>query len=57
MVLAVQASGAVTNSAVQQLVDVSKSTATRFLKELDRLGFVQKSGTTGVGTEYVLKGS
>lgn len=57
IVLAVQASGAVTNSAVQQLAGVSKSTATRFLNELDRLGFLQKSGTTGVGTEYVLKGS
>jgi ATP-dependent DNA helicase RecG len=57
VVLSVQASGAITNSAVQQLVGVSKSTATRFLNELDRLGFLQKSGTTGVGTEYVLKGS
>lgn len=57
IVLTVQASGAVTNSAVQQLTGVSKSTATRFLNELDRLGFLQKSGTTGVGTEYVLKGS
>ena len=29
----------------------------RCLNELARLGFLQKSGTTGVGTEYVLKGS
>ncbi|QNE42045.1 helix-turn-helix domain-containing protein (plasmid) [Hymenobacter sp. NBH84] len=57
IMLSVQASGAITNSAVQQLVDVSKSTATRFLNELERLGFLQRSGTTGVGTEYVLKGS
>jgi len=57
IVLTVQTSGAITNSAVQQLAGVSKSTATRFLNELDRLGFLQKSGTTGVGTEYVLKGS
>ena len=57
IVLAVQASGTITNSAVQQLVGVSKSTATRFLNELDRLDILQKSGTTGVGTEYVLKGS
>jgi ATP-dependent DNA helicase RecG len=57
IVLLVQTAGTVTNSAVQQLTGVSKSTATRFLNELDRLGFLQKSGTTGVGTEYVLKGS
>ncbi|SMB79542.1 ATP-dependent DNA helicase RecG, partial [Hymenobacter roseosalivarius DSM 11622] len=57
IVLLVQSVGSVTNSAVQRLTGVSKSTATRFLNELDRLGFLQKSGTTGVGTEYVLKGS
>ncbi|GAA4364007.1 hypothetical protein GCM10023185_33140 [Hymenobacter saemangeumensis] len=57
IVLSVQTAGTVTNSAVQQLTGVSKSTATRFLNELDRLGILQKSGTTGVGTEYVLKGS
>jgi ATP-dependent DNA helicase RecG len=57
IVLLVQTAGTVTNSGVQELNGVSKSTATRFLNELDRLGFLQKSGTTGVGTEYVLKGS
>jgi ATP-dependent DNA helicase RecG len=57
VVLLVQTAGTVTNSGVQQLIGVSKSTATRFLNELDRLGLLQKSGTTGVGTEYVLKGS
>jgi Fic family protein len=57
IILTVQASGAVNNSVVQQLAGVSMSTATRFLNELDRLGFLRKSGTTGVGTEHVLKGS
>ena len=57
IVLAAQAAGPVTNSAVQQLLGVSKSTATRYLNELDRAGYLQKSGTTGVGTGYVLKGS
>jgi ATP-dependent DNA helicase RecG len=57
VVLLVQTVGTITNSGVQQLTGVSKSTATRFLNELDRLGLLQKSGTTGVGTEYVLKGS
>ena len=57
VVLAAQATGQVTNSAVQQLLEASKSTATRYLNELERAGYVQKSGTTGVGTAYVLKGS
>ena len=57
VVLAAQANGPVTNSAVQQLLGVSKSTATRYLNELERAGYVQKSGTTGVGTAYVLKGA
>ena len=57
IVLRVQTIGTVTNSAVQELLGVSKSTATRYLNELDRAGYLQKSGTTGVGTEYVLKGS
>lgn len=57
VVLHVQTAGTVTNSIVQELTRVSKSTATRFLNELDRAGILQKSGTTGVGTEYMLKGS
>jgi ATP-dependent DNA helicase RecG len=57
VVLQVQATGEVTNSAVQQLLGVSKSTATRYLNELDHLNYLQRSGTTGVGTGYVLKGS
>ena len=57
IVLTTQQFGEVTNSMVQQLLRVSKSTATRYLNELDRLGYIQRSGTTGVGTGYVLKGS
>jgi ATP-dependent DNA helicase RecG len=57
IVLTAQQLGEVTNSAIQQLLGVSKSTATRYLNELDRLDYLQRSGTTGVGTGYVLKGS
>jgi ATP-dependent DNA helicase RecG len=57
IVLTAQQTGEVTNSAVQQLLGVSKSTATRYLNELDRLEYLQRSGTTGVGTGYVIKGS
>jgi Fic family protein len=42
---------------VQQLAKVSKPTASRYLAELEKAGYLQKSGTTGVGTEYTLKGS
>ncbi len=34
---------------------VSKATATRYLSELEET-FIEKVGTTGVGTSYVLKG-
>ena len=57
IVLAAQTAGVVTNSAVQQLLGVSKSSATRYLNELDRAGYLQRTGTTGVGTGYALKDS
>lgn len=55
MVLHVQEYGSVTNSEVQKICNVSKATATRYLNELEE-GFLEKIGTTGVGTTYVLKG-
>lgn len=47
----------VTNKAVQQLLGVSKATATRYLAELEQQGYLLKTGTTGVGTSYSLKDS
>ena len=55
IVLYVQANEIITNSEVQKLCEVSKATATRYLKELED-NFIEKMGTTGVGTVYVLKG-
>lgn len=55
IVLYVQANEIITNSEVQKLCEVSKATATRYLKELED-NFIDKMGTTGVGTVYVLKG-
>ena len=55
IVLYTQANEATTNSEVQKLCEVSKATATRYLKELED-NFLEKMGTTGVGTAYVLKG-
>ncbi|WP_210521683.1 ATP-binding protein [Hymenobacter terricola] len=57
LVLHAQDRGALTNTTVQQLAKVSKPTASRYLAELEKAGYLQKSGTTGVGTEYTLKGS
>jgi len=55
IVLHVQEFGEVTNSEVQKICDVSKATATRYLNELEEV-YLEKIGTTGVGTTYVLKG-
>ena len=55
IVLYIQANGIITNSEVQKLCEVSKATATRYLKELED-NFIEKMGTTGVGTVYILKG-
>lgn len=57
LVLHVQSQGTINNSTVQQLAGVSKPTASRYLAELEKAGYLQKTGTTGVGTEYILKGS
>lgn len=55
IVFYVQANEIITNSEVQKLCEVSKATATRYLKKLED-NFIEKMGTTGVGTVYVLKG-
>lgn len=55
IVLHVQEYGEITNSEVQKICDVSKATATRYLNELEEV-YIEKIGTTGVGTAYVLKG-
>lgn len=46
----------ITNSEVQQLCSVSKATASRYLAELEQ-SYLDKVGSTGKGTYYVLKGS
>jgi ATP-dependent DNA helicase RecG len=55
IVLHIQANETITNSQVQKLCDVSKATATRYLNDLEN-HLIEKVGTTGVGTVYVLKG-
>lgn len=54
IVLYVQEKGSVNNTEVQSLTGVSKATATRHLTELEGK-FIEKVGSTGVGTNYVLK--
>ena len=55
VVLHIQEYESITNSEVQKLCDVSKATATRYLNELEE-SFIEKTGSTGVGTSYHLKG-
>lgn len=56
ILLYVQAKGAINNTQVQELCDVSKRTATRYLSELEDK-YLEKVGITGAGTSYVFKGS
>lgn len=55
IVLFIQDNESITNSDVQELCDVSKATATRYLNELEE-SYIEKVGSTGVGTTYYLKG-
>ena len=55
IVLHIQEMGSISNSEVQELCGVSKPTATRYLGELEGV-YIEKVGSTGVGTSYVLKG-
>lgn len=48
--------GEITNSDVKRILNVSKASATRFLKVLES-SFLSRLGETGVGTIYILKGS
>lgn len=57
ILLQVQQHGVTNNSIVQQQLGVSKPTATRYLGELERQGYLIKTGTRGAGTEYRLIGS
>lgn len=45
----------ITNSIVQQILGISKPTASRILQQLDN--WLEIQGTTGKGTFYTLKGS
>tara|TARA_R110001599_G_scaffold61262_1_gene170189 strand:+ start:72 stop:1436 length:1365 start_codon:yes stop_codon:yes gene_type:complete len=56
IVLYVQENGSISNTIVQDLCKVAKRTATRYLTDLEG-SFLVKSGTTGAGTNYVLKGA
>jgi ATP-dependent DNA helicase RecG len=55
IILYVQEHQTISNSVVQKLCDVSKRTATRYLTDLEG-SYLVKSGSTGAGTTYVLKG-
>ena len=55
IILYVQEHQSIANSVVQELCKVSKRTATRYLTDLEG-PYLVKSGATGSGTTYVLKG-
>jgi ATP-dependent DNA helicase RecG len=56
IVLYVQENGNITNKDVQRICDVSKRTASRYLSDLENT-YLDKSGTTGAGTNYIFKGA
>lgn len=55
ILLYIQDMGSIGNTEVQTLCGVSKPTATRYLQELEG-DYLEKKGSTGVGTTYILKG-
>jgi ATP-dependent DNA helicase RecG len=56
--LYVKEKGSISNTEYQKMTKVSKATATRDLTELvEKFDLFKKSGVTGVGTNYTLKGS
>jgi ATP-dependent DNA helicase RecG len=57
VVLYVKNNGKITNKKFQQLFNVTKKTASRDFEKLLGLDILNKIGTTGKGTYYVLKGS
>jgi ATP-dependent DNA helicase RecG len=48
--------GQITNNEYKEMAKVSKATATRDLMELSKKGIIEKTGVTGRGTIYHLKG-
>ncbi|MDD4591578.1 MAG: ATP-binding protein [Parabacteroides sp.] len=54
IILFIQENGSITNSQVQSICSVSKASATRYLNILEGK-WIEKQGTTGVGTIYVLQ--
>jgi len=46
--------GSITNTVVLLQLDVSKPTATRYLGELEKKGYLQKTRTRGARTTYRL---
>ena len=57
-VLVIKEKGDISNTEFQKLTNVSKATATRDLTEMvEKFEIVDKTGKTGIGTRYVLKGS
>ena len=56
-VLYVKGQGRISNREYQELVGVSKRTASRDLDNLVERGILERVGETGKGTHYVLKGS
>ncbi len=55
IIMYIQENGSISNSEVQNICDVSKATATRYLGQLEG-EWIKKIGKTGVGTTYVFKG-
>jgi len=55
IILHIQENNSISNSDVQSICMVSKATATRYLGELEG-EWIEKIGSTGVGTVYVFKG-
>jgi ATP-dependent DNA helicase RecG len=54
-VLYVKENGKITNKEFQELNDISERTATRDLTQLVDLKILEQIGTTGKGTNYILR--
>jgi len=57
VVMVVKEKGKITNLEYQKLFGVSKKTASRDFENLVTKGLIERVGTTGKGTYYILKGS
>lgn len=47
--------GEITNNDVEKLLEVSDSTATRYLSEMEEAGIIYQNGDTGRGVYYTLR--